>query len=385
MDPKLSNEREIKEGKFRGIQIPDFEVNLLQELESQLKKEFVLVKNIQWDTKMGFSVENNRVTGLGLCGCGLSALPEAIGNLSSLEILWCIKNRLEVIPESIGGLRSLKQLWMNDNQLDFLPDSFGNLKSLKILALIRNKFKNLPDSIGNLSSLEILWLNKNQISSLPESIGNLSSLKILWCTENRLEILPESIGDLRSLKQLWMSENQLNLLPESIGNLSSLETLWLNKNQLSSLPVSIGNLKSLQLLGIGENNLKTLPKSITKLKQTPLFGSGLQLENGTFFLHESISPKDIKPPLKVFLDDKDPMTLSDALETLEQKGVKILTRSNKRSRKDSGNKLVTCPICKSKLKIITRQHINSKKHKEALKKTGIEPSQDPALDLLKKY
>ncbi len=42
-----------------------------------------------------------------------------------------------------------------------------------------------------------------------------------------------------------------------------------------------------------------------------------------------------------------------------------------------------CPVCNSVLKVFTMRHINSKKHQDALKKAEIEPSQDPALELLK--
>lgn len=44
--------------------------------------------------------------------------------------------------------------------------------------------------------------------------------------------------------------------------------------------------------------------------------------------------------------------------------------------------LITCPVCKSELRIITLHHIKSKKHQDALIKAGIDPSKDPALELL---
>jgi len=45
------------------------------------------------DTTMGFTAENNNVTGIELWNYGLSALPESIENLKSLENL-NIKNSL---------------------------------------------------------------------------------------------------------------------------------------------------------------------------------------------------------------------------------------------------------------------------------------------------
>ena len=46
------------------------------------------------------------------------------------------------------------------------------------------------------------------------------------------------------------------------------------------------------------------------------------------------------------------------------------------------SKQIECPVCKSKLKTFTMRHINSKKHQDALKESGIESSQDPALKFL---
>jgi len=45
---------------------------------------------------------------------------------------------------------------------------------------------------------------------------------------------------------------------------------------------------------------------------------------------------------------------------------------------------VTCPVCGSSLKRMTKSHINTKKHQSALKEKGISPSEDPAKDLMKK-
>lgn len=45
---------------------------------------------------------------------------------------------------------------------------------------------------------------------------------------------------------------------------------------------------------------------------------------------------------------------------------------------------VKCPVCGSQLQSVTKKHIDSKKHQEALKKKGIPESQDPTLEILDK-
>ncbi|MFX0076571.1 MAG: hypothetical protein ACFE96_14105 [Candidatus Hermodarchaeota archaeon] len=45
---------------------------------------------------------------------------------------------------------------------------------------------------------------------------------------------------------------------------------------------------------------------------------------------------------------------------------------------------VTCPVCKSQLLEMTKNHLSTKKHIKALKTAGINSSEDPALDLIPK-
>ncbi|KKL66941.1 hypothetical protein LCGC14_2139980, partial [marine sediment metagenome] len=77
---KEEEERLKKIISFRGGQILQFEANILQMLETQLKKQFTLVNKIYYNTQMGFSVGNNKITGIGFYDCRISTLPESIGN-----------------------------------------------------------------------------------------------------------------------------------------------------------------------------------------------------------------------------------------------------------------------------------------------------------------
>lgn len=85
---------------FRGALIPQFEMDVLQELiggygvrrklkrrsfkRSKPEKEiFYLVDTTKY-TKQGFSVENNHIIGIALNKCGLRTIPNSISNLTSL-------------------------------------------------------------------------------------------------------------------------------------------------------------------------------------------------------------------------------------------------------------------------------------------------------------
>lgn len=43
---------------------------------------------------------------------------------------------------------------------------------------------------------------------------------------------------------------------------------------------------------------------------------------------------------------------------------------------------ITCPVCKSQLQRMTKSHIDTKRHSNALQKAGIDTLKDPALDLI---
>lgn len=121
--------------KFRGAELHRDDIKVLKELESLKGEEFSEVSKIEGDTKMGFTAENNQVSGLGLYKCGLTTLPESIGNLTSLTYLNLESNSIKTLPESIGNLKSLKELLLSNNGLRTLPESIGNLNSLKELWL----------------------------------------------------------------------------------------------------------------------------------------------------------------------------------------------------------------------------------------------------------
>ena len=81
------------------------------------------------------------------------------------------------IPQEIGTLDSLEILWLEDNQLTGpIPSEIGNLSKLKYLIMHHNSLSDsIPSEIGNLSNLEILKLDNNQLTGyIPESICDLT-------------------------------------------------------------------------------------------------------------------------------------------------------------------------------------------------------------------
>lgn len=159
------------------------------------------------------------LTKLNIWSNNLLNLPESFKKLESLQEL-DLSWKTSTLPEMLWDFKALKRLHIaNSDELTALPEEIGNLRSLQSLELLFNRLSSLPESIGSLSSLKKLYLTGNVLTTLPESIGNLSSLKVLVLYDNPLTTLPESIGNLTSLQKLVLDGKKLITLPESIKTL----------------------------------------------------------------------------------------------------------------------------------------------------------------------
>lgn len=143
---------------------------------------------------------------------------------------------LTELPEAIGQLTQLQVLDLSDNQLMALPDSLDQLTQLQTLDLSANKLTTLPKSLGQLTQLQTLDLSGNQLTTLPKSLGQLTQLRELFLRFNQLTTLPESLGKLMQLQRLLLNNNQLTAMPESLRQLKSLERLFLHGNEMLAIP-----------------------------------------------------------------------------------------------------------------------------------------------------
>lgn len=191
-----------------------------------------------------------------LCSLQLRELPDEIGVITSLEIVFIMQNMLQALPSAFGQLPCLVQLRATGNQIRELPAPFGP-PMLECLAMEGNNIGWVPaDLCSSCPRLVELRLAGNpmvqgfigsannhapgafeQMSS--GSTGPTSSLVRAYWMGCSLERLPESLlrASAGSLKHLLLNGNRLRApLPDALTQLKSLEHLYLCGNCLDSLP-----------------------------------------------------------------------------------------------------------------------------------------------------
>ena len=201
----------------------------------------------------------------------MGPIPETLGQLNSLQYLWLASNQLMgPIPETLGQLNNLQSLWLGYNQLTGpIPETLGQLNSLQYLDLINNQLTGpIPEALTNLNDLKHLALAGNQLTGpIPEALGNLNSLQYLSLADNQLTgPIPETLGQFNDLQYLDLANNQLTgTIPETLGQLNSLRELNLANNQLTGeIPQALGQLNNLQYLNLIDNQLTGCIPSVLK-------------------------------------------------------------------------------------------------------------------------
>lgn len=174
-------------------------------------------------------------TRLDLCG-GLTTFPREIFDLAdSLEILNLTGNRLSSLPEDLGRLRRLRILFCSENEFTHLPAVLGQCPDLRMVGFKANRITHLED--GALpGALRWLILTDNRLTRLPSAIGRCHHLQKLMLAGNLLEELPPEMAACGNLELIRLASNRLEALPEWLLHLPRLSWLAVGGNPCSPEP-----------------------------------------------------------------------------------------------------------------------------------------------------
>ncbi len=163
------------------------------------------------------------------------------------------------VPREIFELAdSLEVLNLSGNALDSLPDDLGRLHRLKVLFCSANDFDELP-AAGGLSGAEHGRLQVQLHRRVPAA-ALPPALRWLILTDNRIATLPEELGR-RPLQKLMLAGNRLEALPESMAACEGLELLRIAANRFQRLPAWLATLPRLAWLAYAGNPLCRSPSA----------------------------------------------------------------------------------------------------------------------------
>ncbi|PAN29860.1 hypothetical protein PAHAL_5G255000 [Panicum hallii] len=234
---------------------------------------------------------------ISLIECGLnstvSALPHL--NLTHLEVLDLSRNPFYSLLQHnwFWKVTTLKELRLSAcDWFGPIPNELGNMSSLEVLYLDINELSGImPMTLKNLCNLQLLTLSFNDIKGdMLERLPACSWSKLRELHLSRANLtgqLPVWIGNLTNLSYLDISQNMLvGPVPFGMGNMRSLSYLDLSQNMLTGdVPRGLGALSNLTYFSLGLNNFsgvlsKDLFAGLVNLEYLKLSHNSLKLDFG---------------------------------------------------------------------------------------------------------
>ena len=104
---------------------------------------------------------------LSLLGCGLTEIPEQVGELGKLQKLYLGDNEISEI-EGLDALKELQHLWLQGNRIERI-EGLDALKELRHLWLENNRIERI-EGLESLKKLKKLHLGGNPVAGTRDKL-----------------------------------------------------------------------------------------------------------------------------------------------------------------------------------------------------------------------
>ena len=164
-----------------------------------------------------------------------------------------LREGLTAFPREIFDLAdTLEVLDLGGNALTDLPDDLGRLAKLRVLFCSGNRFERMPTGLGDCAALSQVGFRGCGLREVPgEALP--PSLRWLILTDNAIQALPEALGERPALQKVMLAGNRLRALPGSLAGAENLELLRLAANAFDVLPGWLAEMPSLAWLAWAGN------------------------------------------------------------------------------------------------------------------------------------
>jgi hypothetical protein len=171
---------------------------------------------------------------------------------------------LDALPEAVGEMTHVAMVYLGQNELTEVPAVLGRLGTLVALELGPNPLTELPEELfAQLGKLTDLDIKGTQIERLPESLTKMPLRKLTLDDLPQLDLAQSLAVAARIPTLRWLSLQRCSLanVPDGITALVQLERLYLNDNDITELPAWLGALQ-LEVLGLTNNAVARIPDAL---------------------------------------------------------------------------------------------------------------------------
>jgi hypothetical protein len=117
------------------------------------------------------------------------------------------------LPDTLANLEFLVVLESNQTGLEALPEALGQMPSLERVSAFGNRVKEIPSSLAQSERLEELQLNANEIAEIPAEVQQKRGLKGVFVEGNPMAAMPRMVQ--KQYESLM--KGKLVLAPREVG------------------------------------------------------------------------------------------------------------------------------------------------------------------------
>lgn len=182
---------------------------------------------------------------------GITGLPETMGNLKKLEVLYIANGEIRDLPQSLANLTELTDLELYNCRLDRFPEALKKMTGVIALNMSNTTIKGDDDTnqmveglnalAKSSNNLQLLYLVDCGITHFPMNFLDAANLVMLDMAGNKLTLLPQKQGATGKPAfapiQAFFDNNRITAIEENFCGTDDIETFSASENFIRQFPL----------------------------------------------------------------------------------------------------------------------------------------------------